>query len=42
MAQPKIGKKAPNLTLPTDGGGTLKLSDLRGKAVEHDERGNFP
>ncbi|MBO6725305.1 MAG: peroxiredoxin [Rhizobiaceae bacterium] len=27
------GDKAPDFTLPRDGGGTLKLSDLRGKAV---------
>ncbi|MDE2166727.1 MAG: thioredoxin-dependent thiol peroxidase [Alphaproteobacteria bacterium] len=29
----EIGDKAPDFTLPTDGGGTLKLSDLRGKMV---------
>ncbi len=33
MASPKIGNKAPNFTLPTDGSGTLKLSDLRGNTV---------
>ena len=27
------GKKAPDFTAPTDGGGKLKLSELRGKAV---------
>jgi peroxiredoxin Q/BCP len=27
------GKKAPDFTAPTDGGGKLKLSDLRGKPV---------
>ena len=27
------GKKAPDFTAATDGGGTLKLSDLRGKPV---------
>ena len=27
------GKKAPDFTAPTDGGGKLKLSDFRGKAV---------
>jgi peroxiredoxin Q/BCP len=29
----EIGDKAPDFTLPTDGGGTVKLSDLRGKMV---------
>ncbi len=29
----KPGDKAPDFTLPTDGGGTLKLSQLRGKPV---------
>ena len=27
------GKKAPDFTAPTDGGGKLKLSELRGKPV---------
>ena len=27
------GRKAPDFTAPTDGGGKLKLSDLRGKPV---------
>ncbi|HEX2889197.1 thioredoxin-dependent thiol peroxidase [Vineibacter terrae] len=27
------GKKAPDFTAPTDGGGKLKLSDLQGKTV---------
>jgi peroxiredoxin Q/BCP len=26
-----VGKKAPDFTAPTDGGGTLKLSELRGR-----------
>jgi peroxiredoxin Q/BCP len=30
---PDIGKTAPDFTLPRDGGGTLKLSSLRPKAV---------
>ena len=29
----KVGKKAPDFTLPADGGGSVKLSDLRGKKV---------
>ena len=29
----KIGNKAPDFNLPTDGGGKLKLSSLRGKNV---------
>jgi peroxiredoxin Q/BCP len=29
----KVGEKAPDFTLPTDGRGTLKLKDLKGKAV---------
>ncbi len=29
----KIGSKAPQFNLPTDGGGRLKLSDLKGKKV---------
>jgi len=29
----EIGDKAPDFTLPTDGSGTVKLSDLRGQAV---------
>jgi peroxiredoxin Q/BCP len=28
-----VGDPAPDFTLPTDGGGSLTLSDLRGKAV---------
>jgi len=28
-----IGHKAPDFTLPTDGNGTVKLSDLKGKKV---------
>ncbi len=30
---PQIGDLAPDFELPRDGGGTLKLSDLRGKSV---------
>jgi len=29
----KVGDKAPDFTLATDGGGKVKLSDLRGKTV---------
>ena len=29
----EIGDKAPDFTLPTDGAGTVKLSDLKGKNV---------
>lgn len=29
----EIGKKAPDFTLPRDGGGTVRLSDFRGKRV---------
>ena len=29
----KVGDKAPDFTLPTDGGGKIALKDLRGKAV---------
>jgi peroxiredoxin Q/BCP len=29
----ELGKKAPDFTLPTDGGGNLTLSQLRGKKV---------
>jgi peroxiredoxin Q/BCP len=28
-----VGDRAPDFTMPTDGGGTIKLSELRGKAV---------
>ena len=30
---PNIGDKAPSFTLPTDGGGDITLSDLKGKSV---------
>ncbi|MBL8697684.1 MAG: thioredoxin-dependent thiol peroxidase [Alphaproteobacteria bacterium] len=33
MAELEIGDKAPDFTLPTDGGGKIKLSALKGKAV---------
>jgi peroxiredoxin Q/BCP len=33
MAKPEIGDKAPDFTLPTDGGGSVKLSALRGRGV---------
>lgn len=33
MAELKIGDKAPDFTLPTDGGGQVKLSALKGKVV---------
>ena len=33
MAKPDIGDKAPDFTLPTDGGDTVKLSALRGRNV---------
>ena len=29
----EIGDKAPEFTLPTDGGGMLALKDLKGKTV---------
>ena len=29
----EIGNPAPTFTLPTDGGGTVSLADLKGKAV---------
>ncbi len=32
-AKAEVGKTAPDFTLPADGGGTVKLSDLRGKKV---------
>ena len=32
-AKAQVGKTAPDFTLPADGGGTVKLSDLRGKKV---------
>lgn len=28
-----VGDRAPDFTMPTDGGGTIKLSELRGKTV---------
>jgi peroxiredoxin Q/BCP len=31
MAVPGIGSKAPEFTLPRDGGGTLSLSDFKGR-----------
>ena len=33
MAELKFGDKAPDFTLATDGGGSVKLSALRGKTV---------
>jgi len=30
---PAVGDRAPDFTMPTDGGGTIKLSELRGKPV---------
>lgn len=33
MADLKIGQKAPDFTLPTDGGGTISLSKLKGQKV---------
>lgn len=33
MAGPEKGSEAPDFELPRDGGGTLRLSDLRGKPV---------
>ena len=33
MADPDVGDMAPDFDLPRDGGGTLRLSDLRGRAV---------
>jgi peroxiredoxin Q/BCP len=30
---PAVGDRAPDFTLPTDGGGAIKLSDLKGKTV---------
>ncbi|MVA97303.1 redoxin domain-containing protein [Nitratireductor sp. CAU 1489] len=33
MAQPEIGQQAPDFDLPRDSGGSLRLSDLRGKPV---------
>ena len=33
MAELKEGKKAPSFTMKRDGGGTVKLSDLKGKIV---------
>ena len=32
-AQAQVGKKAPDFTLSADGGGTVKLSELRGRKV---------
>ncbi len=33
MALPDVGQEAPDFELPRDGGGTIRLSDLRGKPV---------
>jgi peroxiredoxin Q/BCP len=33
MAVPEPGKSAPDFTLPTDGGGKVKLSEYRGRKV---------
>lgn len=33
MAVPQQGAEAPDFDLPTNGGGRLKLSDLRGRPV---------
>lgn len=33
MAVPEPGKSAPDFTLPTDGGGTVKLSEFKGRKV---------
>ncbi len=33
MARPEIGQDAPEFELPSDGGGTIALSSLKGKAV---------
>jgi peroxiredoxin Q/BCP len=31
MAVPRVGTKAPDFTLPRDGGGTLSLADFKGR-----------
>lgn len=31
--EPKVGDKAPNFKMPTDGAGAVSLSDLQGKNV---------
>jgi len=33
MALPEVGKKAPSFTLARDGGGTLSLSDFKGRKL---------
>lgn len=33
MTLPQVGDKAPDLTLPSDGGGTVSLNDYRGQKV---------
>jgi thioredoxin-dependent peroxiredoxin len=33
MTIPKIGAKAPDITLPSDGGGTVSLKDYKGQKV---------